>query len=64
MEQWWPTLHAIAVEYHCRPSDLVLGSWGAFNWDLAVLVRVQADQEFQEVQRRLAKLRERGREIE
>lgn len=61
---WWRTLHDLANEYHCRPSDLVFGSWGALNWDLAVLARVQEERRFLEEQKRLAKLRELGKEID
>lgn len=61
---WWRTLHALASEYGCRPSDLIFGSWGALNWDLAVLSRVQEDRRFQEQQRELARLRKLGEGIE
>lgn len=62
--RYWRLLDALSTRYHCRPSDLILGGWGAFNWDVAVLMQVQADEEFQETQRQLAELRKRGRGID
>lgn len=64
VSQWWPSLHALASEYGCRPSDIIYGGWGPFNWDLAILNRVMDHRAFEEMQRKLAELRKRGEGIE